>query len=278
MNLKFGDTNIVLKFLQIKLHEQYNPNIKVNSTYYETFNDNYGLTHFIAKYLTDMYPSLDTEAYSSIIPEDYDKSRRNLTEPISITNYFLCSNTGDKLRGEYKTNPDGTKSYIDPDYERIYGEYHNRKYIIDFLDPPILCRLENKRDFSDSKATFPDVKNNYPQYQNIYTLQNWKIPKAKCELDDYVMSYLLGRTITPRSSREEIYYVQKLLIGDVENPYRGLWVSPRGNLTELIMNYQKTCVNVYDNIPIFVTGYFDIFTEAALLRGKGEQSYGIYGL
>ena len=30
--------------------------------------------------------------------------------------------------------------------------------------------------------------------------------------------------------------------------------------------------------PLFVTGYLDIFTEAQLLKDRGEQLYGIHGL
>lgn len=277
MKIKFNDKNIILKFLQIKLKEHYNPDVKVNSTYYTTVNDKYGFTHYIAKYLTDTYPPLDTTAYSSRIPASYD-TVRSLTEPISVTNYFLCSNNGDKLRGDIQTNADGTKYYVDPYYEQIYGSYYNRRYVTDFKDPPILCRLENSSDFNMVVTTFPDVNTKFAAYQNIYTLQKWTTPKDKCEIDDYILSYLLGRTITPWSSREDIYYVQKLLIGDIEPVNRGIWNSSQGNLTELIMSFQRSCVTRHSNVPIFVTGYFDIYTEQLLLDMRGEMSNVFYGL
>lgn len=252
----------------------------MNSTYYEVFNDNYGFAHFIAKYLNTLYPPLgiDTQkAYQLNINSDsnpYDIPR-SLKEPISIMNYFLCDNTGNKLRG----NIDLERGvYEDPIYTKIYGEYKNRKYIINTSDLPILCQISPDDEFFDKSQLQLGYINN-KDFQNIYTLEPWGIPKQVCELDNFVMSYLLGRTITPNSSREDIYYVQKLLLGDVEPKYKGRWLDSYGNdLTNVIINYQKSCVNNNNNIPLFVTGYFDIFTESVLLEGKGEQSRGIYGL
>ena len=116
--------------------------------------------------------------------------------------------------------------------------------------------------------------------ERIYYLSKWKQNKNICELDEFVLSYLMGRTITPYSSKEDIYYVQKLMITDnvISNADKGIWNSDSGNLTEIIMNYQRRKVNPYSNSPLFVTGYFDIFTEAAILKDRGEQTYGIHGL
>jgi hypothetical protein len=69
---------------------------------------------------------------------------------------------------------------------------------------------------------------------------------------------------------EDIYYVQKLLIGDenIAREEKGIWnyVRPDGRtLTDIIIDFQKNCVNKYNAVPIVVTGYFDIFTEKAAL-------------
>ena len=78
---------------------------------------------------------------------------------------------------------------------------------------------------------------------------------------------------------EDIYYVQSLLMGSyLQERDKGIWDSDSGNLTDIIMEYQRRKVNAYTSEPIFVTGYFDIFTEGAILKDRGEQTYGIHGL
>ena len=69
---------------------------------------------------------------------------------------------------------------------------------------------------------------------------------------------------------EDIYYVQKLLIGEdnISRDEKGVWnyVRPDGRtLTDIIIDFQKRCVSKYGSVPIIVTGYFDIFTEKAAL-------------
>ena len=64
----------------------------------------------------------------------------------------------------------------------------------------------------------------------------------------------------------------------IANKDRGIWNSDSGNLTDIIMNYQRLKVDTNSSDPIFVTGYFDIYTEAAILKDRGEKIYGIRGL
>ena len=87
------------------------------------------------------------------------------------------------------------------------------------------------------------------------------------------------------SSREDIYMVQKLMIHDREitQKEKGIWCMPgmegtQFDLTQTILNYQKLRVNPLNTTPLFVTGYYDIYTEASILKEVGEDTYGIFGL
>jgi hypothetical protein len=84
---------------------------------------------------------------------------------------------------------------------------------------------------------------------------------------------------------EDIYYVQKLLITgrDIQRFEKGIWC-PEGyngtiyDMTQTVINYQKQIVSTGNQHNVFVTGYFDIFTEAFALKEAGSKSYGILGL
>lgn len=292
MRLKFEDSTVALTYLQIKLSEQYNPDITINNTYYKMYNNKYGFAHYVAKYLNTMYPPLD-DAYSIDLPDSTFDSSRTLTDSISIMNYYLCDNKGNKLENNLVgSNIDITKNSI---FQQIYGNDICAIFNID--DPPLLtsasiltAKDENDKLYIVSPYLEPlwnrivnlgyvEKLDNIAKTERIYNMSQWNIDKGICELDDLVMSYLLGRTITPNSSMEDIYYVQQLMIGSqIDNKDRGIWYSPSGNLTKIIMDYQKLKVNQYTTDPIFVTGYFDIFTEASILKDRGEQTYGIRGL
>lgn len=279
MNLKFNDSNIALVYLQTMLKENYNNSILINGDYYSQNYSNYGFAHFIFKYLNTFYPCPITENYdTSLLDSEFDKVRKT-TDCISIANYFACDNIGNKL---LPFDVDGQTGMIIPPiegtpqaiYEQIYSVYINE--IKKTNDLPIFTTWT-----ADTQYTPPVYVFKYNNKKDrIYKLYSWTKDKEICELDDLVMSYLLGRTISPNSTLEEIYYVQKLLIGEqnIQPHDKGLWNSDSGNLTDLIIKYQQSKINTYTTHPLFVTGYFDIYTEASLLREGGEQSYGIYGL
>lgn len=293
MKLLFNDITIVLQYLQIKLSEQYNPNIIINKEYYTSINNKYGFAHYIAKYLNTMYPPLDS-SYDKSVPDDMFDNTKTLTDGISIMNYFLCDNKGNKLENDLV----GPNINISEDsiFQKLYGK--DICAIFNINDPPLLTSYEDliqkipeTEEYYIKSAylepllqkieafNYRDRIDEEAKSERIYNLSSWNIEKDICEIDELVMSYLLGRTIAPSSSREDIYYVQQLLIGSsLQVEDRGIWNSSSGNLTELIMNYQRTRVSPYNTDPIFVTGYFDIFTEACILKDRGEQSYGIHGL
>lgn len=291
MTLNFKDNNLFLTYMQIKLKEEYNSKINVNDTYYTIFNSNYGFAHFIAKYLNMMYPPMDTSAYAIDLPDDTFNSVRPISECISIFNYFLCDNKGNKLTNDlmvYPATPDDNSMF-----QQIYGT--DICAIYDVFDQPILTPDYPKYDEEHPDIPFSPYSNRLTEKiksanmqetitanakaERIYNLSNWIYDKNICEIDDLVASYLLGRTITPNSSMEDIYYVQTLLIGNtINNSDKGKWISDSGNLTELIIDYQKSKVNEYSIKPIFVTGYFDIYTESAILQDRGEFTNGIVGI
>lgn len=292
LNLNFKDKSLILNYLQIKLKEQYNPNIFITENYYTNNRNNYGFAHFIAKYLNTMYPPLGN-SYSTDLPDTKFDEKKTLSDDISIMNYFLSDNRGACLKNDLVgPNIQISESSI---FQKIYGS--DICAVFNVMDPPLLTSFTDitQKDNDDhyyitssyleplvTKITsfnYVDRINDLAKQDRIYTLPTWSRDKEICEIDDLVLSYLLGRTISPNSSMEDIYYVQQLLIGsDIPNVDKGIWNSPSGNLTDLIMNYQRLKVDPYVTHPLFVTGYFDIFTEASILKDRGEQVYGIHGL
>lgn len=294
MKLRFTDSSLVLMYLQIKLKEQYNPNILTTGAYYTTVSNNYGFAHFIARYLNNMYPPLMAsstnprgydidDAYNpdpNINPDSAFNTTRELTDTISIANYFLCDNRGGKL--VLNTDEDITTTYT-----QLYGS--DICGIFNVLDSPLFMNMTDVSNLdSDSTVALmrkirafgvADDIDNIARKDRIYYMPTWDIDKEICELDNLVISYLLGRTITPNSSAEDIYYVQQLFYGNyIPEMCKGVWASDYGNLTDTIKEYQRLRTNTKNTNPMFVTGYFDIFTEASILRDRGEQTYGIHGL
>lgn len=292
MGLNFGDSSIVLTYLQIKLKEQYNPNVMVTGDYYTVNYNNYGFAHFIAKYLNTMYPPVG-DTYSTDLPDNAFDNPKTITDTISIANYFLSDNNGNVLKNDL-VGPDIQISDTSV-FQKIYGT--DISAIFDIQDPPLMTSYTDlsMKDGQDhyyinspyletllkriEHLGYIDRINDNAKKDRVYTLPIWETPKQICEIDDLVLSYLLGRTITPESSMEDIYYVQQLFLGsDIPNADKGKWVSSSGNLSDSIIQYQKLKVDPYITHPLFVTGYFDIFTEASILRDRGEQTYGIHGL
>lgn len=296
MRKQFGDSSIAIEYVQQYLNENYNDNIYVSGDYYKTFDMNYGFAHFIAKYLDFMYPVLDSQTKEEYAAND-GTAIRDIKQPISIANYFLCSNAGKRLKFGYSnTCIKGKESQTVQPANEQYSLY--RKIYNYYMTP--LFRKESEDSVSiafepiDKKYI---VKNDLPLFveydgthystneNTIFTLSAWNIPKEICEIDDVVASYLLGRTVTPNSSREDIYMVQKLMIHDREitQKEKGIWCMPgmegtQFDLTQTILNYQKLRVNPLNTTPLFVTGYYDIYTEASILKEVGEDTYGIFGL
>lgn len=296
MKSNFTDKNMILTYLQIKLKERYNPNTIINSEYYKNIYNNYGFAHMVAKYLNAMYPPMDS-SYDINNADDVFNTIKQPTDCISILNYFLCSNDGQRI------NLDDVYDNDLPENKSIYKQIYSTDIcaLFNIFDAPLqmtydklfatdpetteyliqsayIKALKSKIDHQglDFKTNMNDIANS----ERCYFLFNWSTPKEICEIDNFILSYLLGKTITPYSSREDIYYVQQLMINSntIANKDRGIWNSDSGNLTDIIMNYQRLKVDTNSSDPIFVTGYFDIYTEAAILKDRGEKIYGIRGL
>lgn len=293
MRKLFGDSSILIHYIQQMLYENYNSKVNVSGEYYKHFDMNYGFAHFIAKYLDYKYPLLDKESISEY--SNYAKTEsgteiiRSLKQPISLMNYFLSDNKSNRLRyniGNVYTDSQPTN--IDLIYESIYNEYmilkeavpspipRNKNYIVK-NDLPLFSFY----GYNEERDTYEySVNNNI-----IFTLEPWGVEKDICEIDNFVASYLVGRTITPQSSMEDIYYVQKLLIRsrNITREEKGVWCIPgyegtEYDLTTTIINYQSNNFDYLNDRPLFVTGYFDIFTEACALKEIGGDSNGILGL
>ena len=279
MNKKFGtykDKNIVIQYIQKLLYETYNANVLINAEYYTVNDNNYGLPHFISKYLDYMYPPLDEATKQAY--EDAKTSNnlglRSTSEPISISNYYLCSNDSRKLY------------YGSSDYMNIYSSKMLLNTNVSEEQQPGFFASDyfNKNDMplfiykiSENPDKY-DIRNN-----TIYQIDTWLKDKDVCELDDLVTSFLLGRVIGNKSSREDIAYVQRLLIRNrsITEQELGQWKmgdDPTFDMTQTIINYQKSIASKSMVPNVFVTGYFDPFTEAYALREFGEEHNGILGL
>lgn len=260
MNVNFEDSSLVVHYIQQFLNENYNSGIYVNSRYYESFDMNYGFAHYVAKYLERTFPVLDEQTKQEYL-NPIKIGRRDLKKPISILNYFLCNNDGNTLR--YNDSMNNSQ-------KTIYNDIYNNFMMVHWDSSISMYKpiYGGKYMINNDLPLFTSYTNGtYTVNQSsIFQLSPWTRSKNICELDDLVVSFLLGRTITPNSTMEEIYYVQKLLIKNRElyKGEKGNWnfVRPDGTtLTDTIMNFQRSCTNNYGDVPILVTGYFDIFTE-----------------
>lgn len=311
MNKYFGDENIAIKYVQKILNETFNDAISVTGEYYKHFDMNYGFAHYIARYLDYMYPVLDKSVLHEYKQRGNKSVIRNKEKMISICNYFLCDNNNHRLfyiqtkvdnienngnqsnvniQNETRIGIDEITD-INSIYKDIYNEFMRLPETI-YLNP-----VDENIEWTDKYmlkndpplfTTYdPDDTENHWKLDEdtIFRLESWKRDKKICEIDDLVMSFLLGRTIGPNSTMEDIHYAQKLLIRDrnIQDFEKGIWcpVGYEGtqfDMTQTVANYQKELVANNDANNVFVTGYFDIYTEACILKEVGDSRNGILGL
>lgn len=288
MKTVFGDNSLSVHFIQQMFYETYNDDVIVDGSYYTTYDMNYGFAHYIAKYLDSTYPVLDAqtkEAYAT----NTTNTTRDITLPISIMNYFLCDNNGNRLTFTPTNTPDEYEQSNENElYRKIYNKYSIVYNVPDSIVPAYAPATKYKKYMNNNDLPlFIDYDGtNYSVNTNsIFTLSGWNISKGICEIDDYVASFLLGRTIGPNSSMEDIYYAQKLLIRDREitNAEKGIWCLPGQDgtpfdMTQTVINYQKARIYKSNTTPLFVTGYFDIYTEGYVLKEIGGDINVILGL
>ena len=267
-----------MSYLQNYLKEDYNRKVKLNGEYYTAQNIDYGMAHYIAKYLDYTYPIID-----STLP---DIPMKKLTDVISIKNYFLCDNKGDKL----KCFEDIGTNTLTMDYLKLYNTYSVPEAVnigsTDSHEYAYRAKLINGEvdmfNYKDTPLFFEYDGTDITYHDDISYIASWGIEKEVCEIDDLVLSYLMGRTIGPNSSRDEIQYVQSLFLKDFEltRHERGIWHNEdkRKDLTTVLIDYQRQRVNYNNSLPLFVTGYFDIVTEKYALLDYGVDSNALYGL
>lgn len=301
MGFTFEEKSLVVRYIQQFIKEMYNSDIHITGDYYKHFDMNYGMSHYIAKYLDYKYPILDKLTQGDYNNITNTSGTRELTSCISLKNYFLSDNKGKRLRFNslYKFDSELLK-YVHVNTGSPYNSKEYTMYDDIYNDYMKIANVVTESETTECKPLYTNryiIENDLPLFVTgseghynineniIFSLQSWSVPKQICELDDFVMSYLLGQTITPESSREDIYYAQKLLYDEsqIDSRHKGIWCLPGEegtfwDMTYAIMNYQKQKVNRLSSTPLFVTGYFDIFTEAFLLKDLGEKKDGITGL
>lgn len=145
---------------------------------------------------------------------------------------------------------------------------------------------------------YPAIINNTPKdliSSNICAYfvngnEDYNKDKKPYDIDDIVLSYLLGRTIGPTSDVDDIAYVQKLIMNVYSNyvpKSLGTWDNI---LSELIYSYQQqineesmstdttdsTLYTSNNKIRLLSTGYFDIYVEKYLLAEQGDDMFNGY--
>lgn len=248
-------------------------------------NDNFVYT----KTFSQIYPSEPTE-HSAEYQAEFEQysTSKFLTKEINDNDRFFDSEYNVILKDEY-FEEDTNVVFNEGDI--IYCRKSTMKRI-DSLCANIAMYLNSRfptliqRDFSINVSTV-----NNPEA--VTELINSDICKYFCsvntafnsdkkafDIDDFTASFILGRTITPYSSMEDIDYVQRLLQDNLFIEYspniRGEWDL---SLTNTLYDYQKSLNERYSIIKnpddedtdynvVIPTGYFDIITEKYLLKDK----------
>ena len=237
-------------------------------------NDNFAYT----KTFSQIYPDEPTE-YSEEYQAEFEKYSTSafLNKEINDNDRFFEDEYSVALSDEY-FEEDSTVVFNQGDI--IYCRKSTMKKI-DSLCANIAMYLNSR---------YPTLVNNP---ESVTELINSDVCKYFCSvntafnsekqafnIDDFIASFILGRTITPYSSMEDIDYVQRLLEENLYIEYspevRGKWDS---SLTNTLYEYQKELNERYstaknpeeadkDYNVIIPTGYFDIITEKYLLQDK----------
>ena len=151
-----------------------------------------------------MYPPLDENTKQAYEDAKINNNLGSIStsEPISILNYYLCGSNSNKLY------------YGSSDYMNIYS----KEMLLRTDVSQTTGSLDAQDHFNSSDIPlfiYPNseiIGKYYIRNNTIYQIDSWLKDKDVCELDDLVTSFILGRVIGNRSSREDIAYVQKLLI------------------------------------------------------------------
>lgn len=206
----------------------------------------------IAKFLNSQDESSSSvideiETNDSLFVETYFESVK-----IPAGSLIVCRKSTMK---QAKTLPAIIAMYLNSRFPIILNT--NMDYSFDTVIRSDICRY-----FASKEITFNSAKKDF-------------------DLDSFVMSFLLGRTIGPTSTMEDIEYVQKLLEDSIyTNYYHNRYGEWDDELTATLYDYQKAINKRYvsnglketnnykDYNIIFPTGYFDIITEKYLLQDK----------
>ena len=212
--------------------------------YIKKFNDEfakYNTSSFLIKEINDNDRFFEDDYSVVLEPGDTIYCRKSTMKTIDS----LCANIAMYLNSRYPT--------------LINRSFSVDNHTVD--NPEVLTEVINSdicRYFCGTDTTFNADKKSF-------------------DIDDFVASFILGRTITPYSSMEDIDYVQRLLEKNLYVDYnvniRGEWDE---TLTNTLYDYQKSIKSRYkdrkkekegiDYNIVIPTGYFDIITEKYMLQ------------
>ena len=181
MNSYFGDSSLTIHYIQQELYETYNDEIQVTDEYYTTYDMNYGFAHYIAKWLDSRYPILNERTKNEYAQND-GSSIRDITSPISISNYFLCNNRGERLL--FKPT-ETTEEYEQSTSNELYKKIYN-KYMVVYKNnqtlPPSYRTPYPKYINNSDLPLFIELKDGSYKLNNnqIFTLSDWFSNKEIC--------------------------------------------------------------------------------------------------
>lgn len=253
MRLKLNDSNLIVSYVQIMLRDFLGLSIRssefVRST--STFETNYEVT---ASYPVEVTGVYNEETYSAAslymainypyegFPVRYD----SLGNGQFIKTYFdldLIKNTVKWISSWYSKvlNKETYENQTVPDYEVMDWDTFNL-YFSDIRSTREL--FDNKSGISGfiKSAVLSFVSNN---------IDNSTESEVFTELPERVLSYFFGEVVTPQSSRDEIYRIQRKLYDDLP---RGLY----GKFTDLGDENEKFPVSLAGKIRKIQKEFIDI--------------------
>jgi hypothetical protein len=215
---------------------------QIAKKFYEDF-EKYNTSTFLTKEINDNDRFFEDEYSVALEPGDIIYCRKSTMKTIDS----LCANIAMYLNSRYPTLI--SRSFAVDDHTVI-----NPEALTEVINSDI-CRY-----FCGTNETFNSEKLSF-------------------NIDDFIASFILGRTITPYSSMEDINYVQKLMENNIYINYEaevyGEWDS---SLTNTLYQYQQDLNERYkdsekalegkDYNILIPTGYFDIITEKYMLQDR----------
>lgn len=265
--------SIIIKYIQILLRNNFNPKLRVT----EEFDEQ--TSQCIYDYLVDRFDTpvyainvslssnyVDTAlgrypAFTNIptkqdtycltyIPNEY------VIDDFTFKQVYICDNSSDETSPTYPWVLCEENSLI---HKLCKINFNTRGFVL----PKYFKELvDNMPPISETNTVDPITILDYIKPVST-CYRTWELDDKLVwtytdKLDNFIISFLIGRVITPDSTPEEISYAKKLLAKGVDDGY--IWD------TETTINLINKQLALNSVLPTYTpTGYFDLRTEYYLL-------------